>query len=990
MLEESTNEDLRQAQFNAWLENGSDDMRDAWVSVCSCATTHEVQDFRLAEVVDAVGKGHIKVKSKYGGTEISSLNEQQSDVRRLYQQGVAEAEHLNKGRIRKIVEHLGLKVNVESVEPIIIQPKGNEKKFVITGIKVGGETHKAPDGYAHIKPEALGKKEADAAKKEIPCVTFAGVFRPERNADYLVRPTGLYILDFDAVRDLATTLKVIRADSNVAIAFISITGSGLKVCVRGPIARTSVEYCQIYERLAALKSNAWGLQAEVDRATKDCSRLCFLPHDPDVYVNWDAKALTLEDLPEPPPSLKSEPKSGTPKKQPLNGATTKTADLQSSPEQPPVGLPLEIDWGDVPNVKWDKMPLARCLDALRYVDPCCDRETWRSICVALKNGYGDQAFSFFDLWSSRGGSAYNGSEDCRKLWDGHRREGGKLIKPPTVLWLAKKNGWKSTMYQGSSGTAPASVSNGEVAGVELDEQGRILLRLFGTGVPAGEFCSALYGHMKQSGRVYVRGGQVCQIVDDPEVGKKIERVDPAGMVTFIEKFAQVYTVSAKGERLPTSISERACRIIINAGQRYDLPPLESLVEAPVLCEINGQPLLVESGYNRDLRAFVLGKHKLAFPETMEGAVSTILNAIEHYEFATANDKSRAVAALITPALKLGSFIKGHVPMPMFEADESQSGKTLLAGTCAAVYGECPSLVAQRKNGVGSVDESIGKALLKGHPFVILDNWRGDLDSQFVECLLTGNGRVDVRALRASGDVDVNRYIFAVTSNGMSATKDLCNRMSLIRIKKRRGHKFPLYAEGCLPDHIRADFGKYLGAIYFLIRKWHEAGKPRTDELRHSFVEWAGAVDWIVQIYFKLPKLLDGHLETLVRVEHPYLAALRQICLEVDRRDKLRCHLRAHDLADLALAAHIDLGRGVAAGDDGMAMAVGKIMANSFAALEEAAQGGVEFEGFFVRRREELFDRYDARGTKRGWEYQFSREPFTDKWASERASRSHEY
>ncbi|MEI8291877.1 MAG: BT4734/BF3469 family protein [Verrucomicrobiota bacterium] len=434
-------EENRKAKFDAWLENGSDDLRDACVSVCSNASTHEVQDFKLKEVVDAVMAGRVKVQSKYGGTVIVSLKEEQADVQRQYQQGVAEAEDLNKGTIRKIVEHLGLKVDVESVEPIIIQPKGNEKKFVITGIKVGSETHKAPDGYAYIKPEVLGKKKANAAKKEIPCVTFAGVFKPERNADYFVRSTGLYILDFDAVCNLATTLKHIRADSNVAIAFISITGSGLKVCVRGPLARTSIEYSQIYACIAALKSKAWGLQTEVDQATKDCSRLCFLAYYPELYVNWDAKALTMDELSETPPSPKSEPESGAPKKQVLSVATAKAAARTPSPEQSPTGLPLKTDWVNVPNLKWGEIPLARCLDALRFINPCCNRETWRSVCAALKNGYGESAFSFFDLWSSHGGSAYGGTEDCRKLWDGHKREDGKLINPPTILWLAKQNGW---------------------------------------------------------------------------------------------------------------------------------------------------------------------------------------------------------------------------------------------------------------------------------------------------------------------------------------------------------------------------------------------------------------------------------------------------------------------------------------------------------------------------------------------------------------------
>lgn len=158
---------------------------------------------------------------------------------------------------------------------MFLQPKANEKKYVITHITAGGKKHEAPEGYVYIKPEVLGKKKADEAKKQTPGVTFAGLFRPERNADYLLRSTGLYILDFDSVLRLDCARKAVCADSNVVLVFISITGSGLKVCVRGPAVRTAREYSANYERIAMMKSPAWALQSEVDRATKDCSRLCF-------------------------------------------------------------------------------------------------------------------------------------------------------------------------------------------------------------------------------------------------------------------------------------------------------------------------------------------------------------------------------------------------------------------------------------------------------------------------------------------------------------------------------------------------------------------------------------------------------------------------------------------------------------------------------------------------------------------------------------------
>ena len=986
LRESEAAEKKRNAQLLAWLKGGSDDLRDAWVSVCSYAATHDVQDFKLVDIVEAIRQGNITVDTRWSGPEVFDLVKHQATVRQLYLDGVAEAKETNTATIKGIVEALELKVDLGSVKLVYFQPKESEKRFLITHLKVGREEYEAPEGYLYIKPEVLGKKKADEAKKQTPGVVFAALFKPRRKADRMLRSTGLYPLDFDGVRDLDAALEVIRADPNVVIVFISITGSGLKVCVRGPSARNATEYSENYERIAALKSRAWGLQAEIDRPNKDCSRLCFMAYDPEVVVNWSAVALTLEDLPRIDQNKKPESKTSASKKKATG--TTKAAGRVQERGQSSDGLPLEIDWGDVPKLNWKDIPLARCLDAMRYIEPCCGREPWRIVGAGLKLGFGDEAFPFFNTWSSHGGAAYSGTEDCQKLWDGHKRSDdgtGNVVTPKSILKLAWNNGWKPAcqrpQFKAADGIAPET---------EIDGRGRIVLPMFGAGLTPGDFCSALYDHMAKSGKAYIRGGQVSHLVDDPEVGTRIEKVDPASMVTWIENFAQVYITDDEGNKRPASINEKACRIIVKAADRYKLSPLESVVEAPVLCEINGQPKFLEAGYNRDLHLFVVGKHRLPDVKTLTGAVNNILSIVKHYDFATPSDKSRAIAALLTPEFKLGRFIKGHVPMTLFEADASLSGKSKLAESVAACYGERPALIAQRKRGVGSVDESIGNAMMKGRPFIVLDNWRGDLDSQFLECILTGGGRVDARALRTASDVDTNRYIFAVTSNGMSTTKDLCNRVSIVRINHRQGYGFPLFAEGSLPSHIRANFTLYLASIYLVVLEWLERGRPRTQEARHNFIEWAGVLDWVVLHIFNLPSLLDGHAETLKRVEHPDLAVLRQLCLELEKRERLDCTLRANALGDIALAAHIDLGHGAAASEDGAAMSMGKIMANSFAALGENDQGVIQFEGFHIRRRGERIKRRDGLGTKQAWLYQFARSSFVGKWPDETEPLPPEY
>jgi hypothetical protein len=57
--------------------------------------------------------------------------------------------------------------------------------------------------------------------------------------------------------------------------------------------------------------------------------------------------------------------------------------------------------------------------------------------------------------------------------------------------------------------------------------------------------------------------------------------------------------------------------------------------------------------------------------------------------------------------------------PPLSANESQAGKTLQQRLVRAIYGETAYQIARRDGGVGSVDESLGAALISGKPFPAL-------------------------------------------------------------------------------------------------------------------------------------------------------------------------------------------------------------------------------------------------------------------------------
>ena len=67
------------------------------------------------------------------------LKEAHEKITRLYQQGVKEAKAINCLTLKKIAQQLGIDADPDELTPVVIQPKGNEKRWVITAIKHKGE-----------------------------------------------------------------------------------------------------------------------------------------------------------------------------------------------------------------------------------------------------------------------------------------------------------------------------------------------------------------------------------------------------------------------------------------------------------------------------------------------------------------------------------------------------------------------------------------------------------------------------------------------------------------------------------------------------------------------------------------------------------------------------------------------------------------------------------------------------------------------------------
>ena len=268
-------------------------------------------------------------------------------------------------------------------------------------------------------------------------------------------------------------------------------------------------------------------------------------------------------------------------------------------------------------------------------------------------------------------------------------------------------------------------------------------------IPGGDFtvtasAEKLFKAIAESRRVFYRGGLVVELVNDGD-SLVVDPLDAAAAVSRFEKYCR-FVKEAKRDDQPefTNISETTAKQYLKSeAARTCLPKLNGIVHYPLLVEKGGQLVPVLQGYNEHTGLYVASA-KPPTEETLESAVGLLDGMLRDFDFVTPGDRSRAIASLITPAMKLGGLIKGSVPVDVAEANASQSGKSYRHKVIAALYNQQLALVTKKGGGVGSMEETFSDHLVKGRVFIQFDNVRGKLDSQYLEAFLTANGLFPAR------------------------------------------------------------------------------------------------------------------------------------------------------------------------------------------------------------------------------------------------------
>jgi hypothetical protein len=241
-------------------------------------------------------------------------------------------------------------------------------------------------------------------------------------------------------------------------------------------------------------------------------------------------------------------------------------------------------------------------------------------------------------------------------------------------------------------------------------------------------------------------------------------------------------------------------------------------------------------------------------------------------------------------------------------------------------------------------------LVKGRVFIQFDNVRGKLDSQYLESFLTAEGTFPARIpYHGTITVDPSKFIVFISSNGFEATKDLTNRASIIRIRKKESFQFRTLQGKDLVQLVLEWQAILMGSVFAVVQEWYRQGQHKTNETRHDFREWCQVLDWIMQNIFHEAPLMDGHEAAKQRAANPNLSFVRVVAIKLNERNRLNQHTSASEIAEICLEEDIEI-PGLGAENQNVEQGpqqIGKIMGGLF---KDAAE--VLFDEFRVVRQQE--------------------------------------
>jgi hypothetical protein len=243
--------------------------------------------------------------------------------------------------------------------------------------------------------DTKAKQAISERKKKLPLITPSGVFTT-RNKSGIQAYSGIVCGDLDHLGDQIEPIRDrLLNDNHLVALFRSPSGTGLKLFYR--VGEDRERHPEYFDVVAQHIKTLCG--AEVDPATRDIARACYLCHDEGAVYRPDA--LPLPGL-EKKPLLRDSART----KSNYGKLTGEVEEIQS---------------------------------ALNFIDPA-PRENWLTVGMALHQEFGDLARSIWDQWSQKIPEKYDPA-DQERTWSSFHHNKENTVGIGTVFHMAREAGW---------------------------------------------------------------------------------------------------------------------------------------------------------------------------------------------------------------------------------------------------------------------------------------------------------------------------------------------------------------------------------------------------------------------------------------------------------------------------------------------------------------------------------------------------------------------
>lgn len=199
-----------------------------------------------------------------------------------------------------LTNHISLYRNVKDTGRHPEKRQENEAIFFLEGIRDGAYRKKVEE------LQKLTQEEYDEQKKFQQGVTWSGIFNERKKTD-IYRHSGLICFDLDhlTIEEIETLKQQFATDPYIFAAFISPSGKGLKFLIQTEMNTkdmcsdiNTVQTINIHHEAFFLGFQHYfeaTYKLKIDPSGKDCSRLCFLSYDPQMYFDDKKKTFGYEE-----------------------------------------------------------------------------------------------------------------------------------------------------------------------------------------------------------------------------------------------------------------------------------------------------------------------------------------------------------------------------------------------------------------------------------------------------------------------------------------------------------------------------------------------------------------------------------------------------------------------------------------------------------------------------------------------------------------------